>query len=293
MSKKNSQSFPRCTLCKGVINILGNSYVVGATGRMVCRSCLETSFHILEEVVGPEEEAASAPAQSVTPQHIIRELDKSIIGQEQAKSAVALAAWKQMLRANGDNAVPRTNLLLYGPSGCGKTAIIREAAKIAELPFLTVDATGITETGYRGKNAADIVTDLLAGFKGHPHVRHAIIFVDEVDKLSVKADYIADRLLFALAVGSMHYHTSADLQAARPWLSGCVGYLFQREEPPQRSFYYLIKLTELPQDARMAFFDGYLPPSHPLRRDADMPKLFRELEVICVMAISGVKKLPM
>ena len=184
MSKKNSQSFPRCTLCKGVINILGNSYVVGATGRMVCQSCLETSFHILEEVVGPEEEAVSAPAQSVTPQHIIRELDKSIIGQEQAKSAVALAVWKQMLRANGDNAVPRTNLLLYGPSGCGKTAIIREAAKIAELPFLTVDATGITETGYRGKNAADIVTDLLAGFKGHPHVRHAIIFVDEVDKLS-------------------------------------------------------------------------------------------------------------
>ena len=89
-----------------------------------------------------------------------------------------------MLRADGDNAVPRTNLLLYGPSGCGKTAIIREAAKIAGLPFLTVDATGITETGYRGKNAADIVTDLLAGFKDHPHVRHAIIFIDEVDKLS-------------------------------------------------------------------------------------------------------------
>ena len=184
MSKKNSQSFPRCALCKGVINILGKSYVVGATGRMVCRNCLETSFHILEEVVGPEEETVSAPAQSVTPQHIIRELDKSIIGQEQAKSAVALAVWKQMLRADGDNAVPRTNLLLYGPSGCGKTAIIREAAKIAGLPFLTVDATGITETGYRGKNAADIVTDLLAGFKDHPHVRHAIIFIDEVDKLS-------------------------------------------------------------------------------------------------------------
>ena len=67
MSKKNSQSFPRCTLGKGVINILGNSYVVGATGRMICRSCLETSFHILEEVVGPEEETVSAPAQSVTP----------------------------------------------------------------------------------------------------------------------------------------------------------------------------------------------------------------------------------
>ena len=62
MSQKNSRSFPRCALGKGVMNILGKSYVVGATCRMVCRNCLETSFHILEETDGPEEEAASAPA---------------------------------------------------------------------------------------------------------------------------------------------------------------------------------------------------------------------------------------
>ena len=180
--KKQSPPVPRCALCKGFINILDNDYVVGSTGRMVCRGCLEMSFHILEASKGTEKENVSAP--SITPQYIVQEVDKAIIGQEQAKSAVALAVWKQMLRANGDNFVPRTNLLLYGPSGCGKTAIIREAARIAGLPFLAVDATGITETGYRGKNAADIVTDLLTGFKGHPHVRHAIIFIDEVDKLS-------------------------------------------------------------------------------------------------------------
>lgn len=180
--KKQSPPVPRCVLCKGFINILDNDYVVGSTGRMVCRGCLEMSFHILEASKETEKENVSAP--SITPQYIVQEVNKAIIGQEQAKSAVALAVWKQMLRANGDNAVPRTNLLLYGPSGCGKTAIIREAARIAGLPFLAVDATGITETGYRGKNAADIVTDLLTGFKGHPHVRHAIIFIDEVDKLS-------------------------------------------------------------------------------------------------------------
>ena len=180
--KKQSPPVPRCALCKGFINILDNDYVVGSTGRMVCRGCLEMSFHILETSKEPEKENVSAP--SITQQYIVQEVDKAIIGQEQAKSAVALAVWKQMLRANGDNFVPRTNLLLYGPSGCGKTAIIREAARIAGLPFLAVDATGITETGYRGKNAADIVTDLLTGFKGHPHVRHAIIFIDEVDKLS-------------------------------------------------------------------------------------------------------------
>ena len=180
--KKQSPPVPRCALCKGFINILDNDYVVGSTGRMVCRGCLEMSFHILEASKETEKENVSAP--SITPQNIVQEVNKAIIGQEQAKSAVALAVWKQMLRANGDNFVPRTNLLLYGPSGCGKTAIIREAARIAGLPFLAVDATGITETGYRGKNAADIVTDLLTGFKGHPHVRHAIIFIDEVDKLS-------------------------------------------------------------------------------------------------------------
>ncbi len=180
--KKQSPPVPRCALCKGFINILDNDYVVGSTGRMVCRGCLEMSFHILEASKETEKESVSAP--SITPQYIVQEVNKAIIGQEQAKSAVALAVWKQMLRANGDNFVPRTNLLLYGPSGCGKTAIIREAARIAGLPFLAVDATGITETGYRGKNAADIVTDLLTGFKGHPHVRHAIIFIDEVDKLS-------------------------------------------------------------------------------------------------------------
>lgn len=180
--KKQSPPVPRCALCKGFINILDNDYVVGSTGRMVCRGCLEMSFHILEASKETEKESVSAP--SITPQYIVQEVNKAIIGQEQAKSAVALAVWKQMLRANGDNAVPRTNLLLYGPSGCGKTAIIREAARTAGLPFLAVDATGITETGYRGKNAADIVTDLLTGFKGHPHVRHAIIFIDEVDKLS-------------------------------------------------------------------------------------------------------------
>lgn len=180
--KKQSPPVPRCALCKGFINILDNDYVVGSTGRMVCRGCLEMSFHILEASKETEKENVSAP--SITPQYIVQEVNKAIIGQEQAKSAVALAVWKQMLRANGDNAVPRTNLLLYGPSGCGKTAIIREAARIAGMPFLAVDATGITETGYRGKNAADIVTDLLTGFKGHPHVRHAIIFIDEVDKLS-------------------------------------------------------------------------------------------------------------
>lgn len=83
--KKRTPVVPRCALCKGVINILGNDHVVGSTGRMVCRGCLQTSFHILEASDEAKEEAVPAP--SITPQHIVQELDKSIIGQEQAKAA--------------------------------------------------------------------------------------------------------------------------------------------------------------------------------------------------------------
>ena len=88
-----------------------------------------------------------------------------------------------MLRANGTTLFPAPICCCMAPSGCGKTAIIHEAAKIAELPFRR-GCHRHHRTGYRGKNAADIVTDLLAGLQGHPYVRHAIIFVDEVDKLS-------------------------------------------------------------------------------------------------------------
>lgn len=183
MSKKQKPPIPRCALCRCEINIPGTDYVVGITGKIACRNCLRASFHIFEAIDEPEEAAPTATA-SITPQYIIRELDKAIIGQKQAKEAVALAVWKQMLRANGEKTVPRTNLLLYGPSGCGKTAIIRQAAAIVGLPFLTVDATSITETGYRGKDASDIITDLLAMFKDHPHIKHAIVLMDETDKLA-------------------------------------------------------------------------------------------------------------
>lgn len=183
MSKKQKPPIPRCALCRREINIPSTDYVVGITGKIACRNCLRASFHIFETIDEPEEAAPTATA-FITPQYIIRELDKAIIGQKQAKEAVALAVWKQMLRANGEKTVPRTNLLLYGPSGCGKTAIIRQAAAIVGLPFLTVDATSITETGYRGKDASDIITDLLAMFKDHPHIKHAIVLMDETDKLA-------------------------------------------------------------------------------------------------------------
>jgi len=119
----------------------------------------------------------------LTPQEIMEELDKCIIGQEKAKRAVSIALWKQQLRANGED-VPRTNLLLYGPTGCGKTALVQEAAKIVGLPYIAYDATTLSEAGYRGNDAQDMITTLQSRHGDHPKLKYGIVFLDEVDKLA-------------------------------------------------------------------------------------------------------------
>ena len=178
-----------CELCGRAVDLTHHEYVSGATGKVVCKKCLHVSQKILP---GVERTGITATDNSniLTPQQIITELDKTIIGQAVAKRAVAVAMWKQQLRAAGDTSLPRTNLLLYGPTGCGKTALVREAARIVGLPFLNFDSTTLTEAGYRGRDARDIVQDLQDRYEGNPHLAHSVIFLDEIDKLTARGSDI-------------------------------------------------------------------------------------------------------
>lgn len=122
----------------------------------------------------------------ITPKQILQRLENSIVGQEEAKRAVALALWKQQLRACGNRSIPLSNLLIYGPSGCGKTALIRVACNIVGLPFLACDSTSITETGYKGSDIRDIVKQYINTFHDNPAFRYGVIFFDEIDKLAAR-----------------------------------------------------------------------------------------------------------
>ena len=185
--KRPQAKKPSCELCGKPVDLARHNYVSGATGKAVCGMCLKVSQTILPSV----EKASGSDNNSIlTPQQIMAELDKAIIGQDRAKKAVAIALWKQQLRATGDRTVPRTNLLLYGPTGCGKTAIVREAARIVGLPFLSFDATTLTETGYRGRDARDMISDLQDRFGEHPSIANSVIFLDEIDKLAAKGSEI-------------------------------------------------------------------------------------------------------
>ncbi len=100
----------------------------------------------------------------ITPQEIVRELDKHIIGQQAAKRAVAIALRNRWRRANVDPAlrpeITPKNILMIGPTGVGKTEIARRLARLANAPFLKVEATKFTEVGYVGRDVESIVRDL-------------------------------------------------------------------------------------------------------------------------------------
>src|SRR5438045_3680903 len=100
-----------------------------------------------------------------SPREIVSELDKHIVGQQEAKRAVAIALrnrWRRLQLPEGlrEEVLPK-NILMISPTGCGKTEIARRLAKLAGAPFLKVEATKFTEVGYVGRDVETIVRDLV------------------------------------------------------------------------------------------------------------------------------------
>ena len=101
----------------------------------------------------------------LTPRQIVRELDRYIVGQDEAKRAVAIALRNRYRRSKVDDAmreeISPKNILMIGPTGVGKTEIARRLAKLVSAPFIKVEATKFTEVGYVGRDVESIVRDLV------------------------------------------------------------------------------------------------------------------------------------
>lgn len=191
MPRKDTQGDKlRCSFC-GKNQDEVRRLIAGQTV-YICDECIDLCNDIILEE-GANEKAA-VMQRLLTPKEINQRLDEYIIGQVQAKKVLSVAVYNHYKRieANAgpdDVELQKSNVLLIGPTGSGKTLLAQTLARILEVPFTIADATTLTEAGYVGEDVENIILRLLqAADYDVERAERGIIYIDEIDKISRKAE---------------------------------------------------------------------------------------------------------
>ncbi len=177
-----------------------------------------------------------------TPREIVSELDRYIIGQNDAKRAVAVALrnrWRrQQVPAELRDEIAPKNIIMIGPTGVGKTEIARRLAKLSQAPFIKVEASKFTEVGYVGRDVESMVRDLL-------ELAINMVKEEETQKMRLKAEENAeDRLLDLLLPGETD--TSPDKQEQRQHTRDRLRKLLRLGELEERFVEMEIEVSSMP-----------------------------------------------
>src|SRR3982751_4690951 len=140
-------------------------------------------------------ETTTSTIQSLTPREIVSELDKYVVGQHQAKRAVAIALRNRIRRQKlspelAEEIMPK-NIIMIGATGVGKTEIARRLAKLANSPFMKVEASKLTEVGYVGRDVESMIRDLV-------EVAIDMVREEKLEDVSDKAELNAEERLLDL-----------------------------------------------------------------------------------------------
>jgi ATP-dependent Clp protease ATP-binding subunit ClpX len=167
--------------------------LIAGPGVYICDECIDLCNEIIDEELAPP---ASLDLEKLPkPKQIYSVLSDYVIGQEEAKRALAVAVYNHYKRVHmgsfeeGEVELQKSNILLLGPTGCGKTLLAQTLARVLNVPFAIADATALTEAGYVGEDVENILLKLIqAADFDVKKAETGIIYIDEVDKIARKAD---------------------------------------------------------------------------------------------------------
>lgn len=183
----------RCSFCNKSEDQV-RKLIAGPNDVYICDDCIEICSEIIEEELADDYgDHVEQEINLLKPEEIKRVLDDYVIGQDNAKKALAVAVYNHYKRimAGKDLGVElqKSNILMLGPTGSGKTYLAQTLARLLNVPFAIADATTLTEAGYVGEDVENILLKLIqAADYDIERAQTGIIYIDEIDKISRKSE---------------------------------------------------------------------------------------------------------